>query len=52
MGRNPSEEDKMSQLDDFKPFDTQTLQALTFDDMMEMKRIINVLVKEVQELKK
>ena len=40
------------EIDEFEPFDTQTLKPMDWYDYSKMKRIINILVKEVKELKK
>jgi hypothetical protein len=42
----------MRQIDEFKPFDTQTLREMNIYEFIEMKRIINILVAEVRELRK
>jgi hypothetical protein len=52
MGGDTSEEDKMKEIDDFVPFDTQSLKPMTWWDWLEMKRIINALVEEVKEQSK
>ena len=42
----------MNELDNFKPFDAQTLKPIDFWEMQEIRRAINMLVEEVKELKK
>lgn len=41
----------MNEIEGFKPFDTQTLKPMDWYEWVEMKRIVNALVKEVKELK-
>lgn len=42
----------MKEIDDFQPFDTQTLKPMDWYEWVEMKRIVNAIVEEVKELKK
>lgn len=43
---------KTLELEDFEPFDTQTLKPDEYWDHTKIKRIINVLVEKVLELEK
>ena len=42
----------MKEIDDFEPFDTQSVVPMTWYDWVEMKRIVNALVEEIKEMKK
>jgi hypothetical protein len=42
----------LKEIDNFEPFDTQSLKPFDWYDWVEMKRIINALVDEVKEMKK
>ena len=42
----------MKEIDNFTPFDTQTLKPMDQYEWIEVKRIVNALVAEVKELKK
>jgi uncharacterized protein YqcC (DUF446 family) len=39
----------MKEIDDFEPFDTQTLEPMDWYDWVKMKRIVNAIVKEMKK---
>lgn len=41
----------MREIDEFKPFDTQTLKPMDYFEQIELKRIVNALVEEVKRLR-
>lgn len=38
----------MKEIDDFQPFDTQTLKPMDWYEWVEMKRIVNAIVEELK----
>lgn len=42
----------MGELEEFEPFDTQSLRPMEFWDFNKIMRTLNVLVDEVKQLKK